>query len=127
MKRRSLTSAARVLVLQVQQQRCPGIDLDAIRAHLIDIARDSGVVLRRRFTSDVKVGYCNYAFATLDADKLWANISHELFRAGSLARQLRKSSIVVCSGAGEDWTSYLLLFHFDKGEESTSGLRRKLS
>jgi hypothetical protein len=109
-------SRSRVLVVQVQLHRCPTLAVDEVRDLLVRIARDSGVVQRRRFTTKADGSYCNYAFSTTDAGRLWVVIRRMLLDSRSLGRKVRKASIVVCSGEREDWNSYVLLHHFDKAE-----------
>lgn len=99
------------LTVQVQPNRAPTLDLEAVLALFASAAELADAELEIR---EDEGPYVNYDFRTRDLPRLWEILQGQVFWDQAIGPSLAKSSIVTCQGkrGGDD---YLLLHHYDRG------------
>ena len=103
----------RSLSIQLQPERCPGIDVERITAAFSAIAALTDLVQHHAFVSgNDKGAYFNYTFGTARARELWRRIRSDVYGSGEIGLQMRRASMAMCSSEA-GWDDYLLLYHFD--------------
>ena len=93
----------KVLSVQIQPDRSPGLDCRALLASLRALCADASIS-----EGDEDGRYINVNFRVADIVGLWSAINALLVADSRFA----KSAIVVCQG-NQGWDDYLLLHHFD--------------
>lgn len=100
------------LNVQVQPDRSPGLDLDAVLALFATAAELADAELE--VTAGVDDGpYVNYDFLTRDLARLWEILQSQVFWDRTIGPHLARASIVTCEGR-RGWDDYLLLHHYDQ-------------
>ena len=103
----------RSISVQVQPERSPGIDMDAICDAFTAIASDSDLVAHHVFDSGKDRGaYFNFTFGALKPLAVWREIQSRLYEARDTGAHMKRASMAMCS-AEDGWDDYLQLFHFD--------------
>lgn len=101
------------LTVQVQPNRAPTLDLEAVLALLASAAELADAELEIR-EGDDDGPYVNYDFRARDLPRLWEILQGQVFWDQAIGPSLAKASIVTCQGK-RGWDDYLLLHHYDRG------------
>ena len=100
------------LNVQVQPNRVPALDLDAVLALFANAAELSDAELEVTAGED-DGPYVNYDFRTADLSRLWEILQGQVFWDQAIGPSLASSSIVTCEG-NRGWDDYRLLHHYDR-------------
>lgn len=103
----------RILSVQVQPSRSPGMDMKRVERAFRSIARIRPLVKGHSFDEgDDRGPYFNFTFSTERPKRLWTVIQETIYASRELGPHLALASIVVCSGKTERH-AHSVLFHFD--------------
>jgi len=103
-----------LLIVQVQPDRAPALDLDAVLALLTSAAELADAELE--ITEGEDDGpYLTCDFRTRDLGRLWEILQGQVFWGRAIGPSLAMSSIVTCQG-NRGWDDYLLLHHYDRAQ-----------
>lgn len=102
----------RSLSIQVQPDRVPELDIEAVQL-LFEKLEGHPLVEKSAFSAGTDKGrYLNYTYGTNNAESLWDVIQKKIYGHDLLGRQLLRCSMAMCSSE-EGWDDYVLLHHFD--------------
>lgn len=103
----------RGLLVQVQPERSPGVNLDEISAIFEEIAADGVLVRRRDFLSGNDDGpYFNFTLWTGNAKGLWPRVRQRVFEHPKHGSHMALAAMAIVS-IDETWDDYLQLRHWD--------------
>ena len=100
------------LNVQVQPNRAPALDLDAVLALFATAAELADAELEV-ISGEDDGPYVNYDFRTRDLGRLWEILQGQVFWNQMIGPSLAMSSIVTCEGS-RGWDDYRLLHHYDR-------------
>ncbi len=103
----------RSLLIQIQPDRSPTINMEALTELFQSIAASSMWVRGHSFDSGFDGGrYYNFRFNTDQPAALWALIQERIFHAPGHQQQMAEAAMALCSGE-RGWDDYLQLYHWD--------------
>lgn len=103
----------RSLLVQIQPDRSPAIDMEALTELFQSIAASSRWVRGHSFDSGYNGGrYFNFRFKTDQPAALCALIQERIFHAQGHQEQIAEAAMAICSGE-RGWDDYLQLYHWD--------------
>jgi hypothetical protein len=106
---------ARVLHIQVQLHRQPGLDEPRVVDLLLGVGREGHVLRVRQSGGDDEGRWLGFSYTTGDVGRTWSLLRAKALGDADVGASLARAAIVVCQGdAG--WDDYLLLHHFDPDE-----------
>ena len=100
------------LAVQVQPNRSPALDLDAVLSLFTSAAELADAELEVSAGED-DGPYVNYRFRTRDLTRLWEILQGQVFWDQANGPSLAACSIVTCEG-NRGWHDYRLLHHYDR-------------
>jgi hypothetical protein len=99
--------------VQIQPERAPGIDMDALTAAFQALVSRIDLVRHHAFDHGQDRGaYYNYTFGTERPAELWRTIRATIFEAPEHREHLARSAMAMCSGE-DGWDRYSQLCHWD--------------
>lgn len=101
------------LCIQVQPDRAPDLDLDALKLIADALARSTPGVRGIGFTEGDEAGrFLNIVLAASDPVSAWRALRPGLFGHAAVGPSLEGACLAVCTGA-DGWNDPRLLHHFD--------------
>ncbi len=107
----------KTLNIQIQPSRCLAIESDTIVACFRKFSENNEYVVELKTVENKAEDYINIFLSSLNLSKLWATLKEYIFSSGQLNSQVASALIVICEG-DDGWNDYLLLYHFDKSEQT---------
>ncbi len=107
----------KTLNIQIQPSRCLAIESDKIVACFRKFSENNEYVVEFKTVENKAEDYINIFLSSLSLSKLWATLKEYIFSSGQLDSQIASALIVICEG-DDGWNDYLLLYHFDKSEQT---------
>lgn len=105
----------RSLSIQIQPERSPGIDIQAIEALFRSLADRIDLVRHHAFAHGDDDGpYYNFTFGSERPGDLWRLIRSSIFEAPEHRDHLAACAMAMCSSEG-GWHRYTQLHHWDPG------------
>jgi hypothetical protein len=105
----------RVMCVQVQPKRSPGLDTDAVARLMLEVSVRANTptfsIVRGR-----KNAWINFLFEASALPSVWNELRTRALKHRSLGAALRRSAIVTIQGS-RGWDNYRLLHHFDGREQ----------
>lgn len=103
----------RSLSVQVQPERSPGIDMDALTASFRALVDRIDLVRSHSFDHGYDDGaYYNFTFGTERPAELWRLIQSTIFQVPEYRSRLAVSAMAMCSSES-GWHRYSQLYHWD--------------
>jgi hypothetical protein len=110
----------KTLTVQIQPDLLTSIEAESIVQLLEGLAKKNPHVSSSHTSRDKDTGrYINVQFVSDDLHELWTTIRQALFIHNSASAEIKKATVIVCTGKS-GWKDYLLLHHYDSSEHLDS-------